>query len=95
MCSHYHENQKSVLLSEHNIPWENTAAENMYLSMREQVEDAALLLVNSISAGLMKSREMRAPSFDLHYETLVENLGEIKMLLKINIRTVGRILSNC
>jgi hypothetical protein len=45
LCSHYLENLKSVLLSEHNILCDNNATESMYLSMRELVEDAALLLV--------------------------------------------------
>jgi hypothetical protein len=36
---------------------------------------------------------MTAPSFDLHYEIMVANLGEIKLSLKINTATVGRILS--
>jgi hypothetical protein len=36
---------------------------------------------------------MTAPSFDLHYETMAANMGEIKLLLKINTGTVGRILS--
>jgi len=45
LCSHYRENLKPVLLSKHNIPCDNTAAESTYLSVREQVEDGALLLV--------------------------------------------------